>query len=166
MAAPGFYENREAAKHVIDRHQALMWEVGDLMAQWEALQEHAAEQAPLPNRKCTDYDFRTYELTASVISTVTSRHDLTHLVVSTYSELLQLGHVVCPLRRLAGSMPILAPVRRADRRRRPAAIHRCPASGRKRRGRSVTPTTRSSGTSSSGMRNGVLAITRDGTRRR
>ena len=27
-----------------DRHQALMWEVGDLMAQWEALQEHAAEQ--------------------------------------------------------------------------------------------------------------------------
>ena len=32
-----------AAKPVIDRHQALMWEVGDLMRQWEALQEHAAE---------------------------------------------------------------------------------------------------------------------------
>jgi ATP-binding cassette subfamily F protein 3 len=38
MSAPGFYEDREAAKPVIDRHQALMWEVGDLMNQWEALQ--------------------------------------------------------------------------------------------------------------------------------
>jgi ATP-binding cassette subfamily F protein 3 len=44
MAAPGFYQNLEAAKPVTDRHQALMWEVGDLIAQWEALQEHAAEQ--------------------------------------------------------------------------------------------------------------------------
>ena len=42
MAAPGFYQNLEAAKPVTDRHQALMWEVGDLIAQWEALQEHAA----------------------------------------------------------------------------------------------------------------------------
>jgi ATP-binding cassette subfamily F protein 3 len=39
MSAPGFYENHEAAKPIIDRHQALMWEVGDLMAQWEALQD-------------------------------------------------------------------------------------------------------------------------------
>jgi len=38
MSAPGFYEDHEAAKPVIDRHQALMWEVGDLMNQWEALQ--------------------------------------------------------------------------------------------------------------------------------
>jgi len=38
MAGPGFYENREAAQPVIDRHQALMWEVGDLMHRWEALQ--------------------------------------------------------------------------------------------------------------------------------
>ena len=38
MSAPGFYEDHEAAKPVIDRHQALMWEVGDLMYQWEALQ--------------------------------------------------------------------------------------------------------------------------------
>jgi ATP-binding cassette subfamily F protein 3 len=38
MAAPGFYEDRDAAKPLIDRHQALMWEVGDLMNQWEALQ--------------------------------------------------------------------------------------------------------------------------------
>ncbi len=43
MAAPGFYQNLESAKPVTDRHQALMWEVGDLIAQWEALQEHAAE---------------------------------------------------------------------------------------------------------------------------
>ena len=39
MSAPGFYENHESAKPVIDRHQALMWEVGDLMHQWEALQQ-------------------------------------------------------------------------------------------------------------------------------
>src|SRR5262245_2639631 len=43
MAAPGFYANLEAAKPVTDRHQALMWEVGELIAPWEALQEHAAE---------------------------------------------------------------------------------------------------------------------------
>jgi ATP-binding cassette, subfamily F, member 3 len=42
MSSPGFYDNREASKRTIDRHQSLMWEVGDLMAQWEALQEHAA----------------------------------------------------------------------------------------------------------------------------
>jgi ATP-binding cassette subfamily F protein 3 len=40
MSATGFYDNHEAAKPVIDRHQALMWEVGDLMGQWETLQEH------------------------------------------------------------------------------------------------------------------------------
>ena len=38
MAAPGFYDDRDASKPVIDRHQTLMWEVGDLMGQWEALQ--------------------------------------------------------------------------------------------------------------------------------
>jgi ATP-binding cassette subfamily F protein 3 len=42
MSSPGFYDDREASKQTIDRHQSLMWEVGDLMAQWEALQEHAA----------------------------------------------------------------------------------------------------------------------------
>ena len=39
MAAAGFYDDRDAARPVIDRHQALMWEVGDLMSQWETLQE-------------------------------------------------------------------------------------------------------------------------------
>ena len=38
MAAPGFYEARERAESLVGRHQALMWEVGDLMNQWEALQ--------------------------------------------------------------------------------------------------------------------------------
>jgi ATP-binding cassette subfamily F protein 3 len=37
MAAPGFYDQREQAESVVTRHQALMWEVGDLMNQWEAL---------------------------------------------------------------------------------------------------------------------------------
>jgi ATP-binding cassette subfamily F protein 3 len=37
MSAPGFYDDRDVSKPVIDRHQALMWEVGDLMAQWEAM---------------------------------------------------------------------------------------------------------------------------------
>jgi ATP-binding cassette subfamily F protein 3 len=45
MSAAGFYDDRAAAKAAADRHQALMWEVGDLMAQWEALQEHAESQA-------------------------------------------------------------------------------------------------------------------------
>jgi hypothetical protein len=44
MGAPGFYENLDAVRPVTDRHQALMWEVGDLISQWEALQEHAAGQ--------------------------------------------------------------------------------------------------------------------------
>jgi len=38
MSAPGFYDDHESAKPIIDKHQALMWEVGDLMHQWEELQ--------------------------------------------------------------------------------------------------------------------------------
>jgi ATP-binding cassette subfamily F protein 3 len=41
MAAPGFYDDRAAAQPIVDRHQALMWQVGDLMHQWEQL--HAAD---------------------------------------------------------------------------------------------------------------------------
>ena len=37
MSAPGFYEDRAAAQGLIDRHQALMWQVGELMHQWEML---------------------------------------------------------------------------------------------------------------------------------
>jgi len=43
ISAPGFYDQPDTAREIIDQHQALMWEVGDLMGQWEALQEHAAE---------------------------------------------------------------------------------------------------------------------------
>ena len=39
MSTPGFYEDRDASRTVIARHQTLMWEVGDLMGQWETLQE-------------------------------------------------------------------------------------------------------------------------------
>ena len=38
MAADGFYNDRVAAESVVSRHQALMWDVGDLMHQWETLQ--------------------------------------------------------------------------------------------------------------------------------
>jgi ATP-binding cassette subfamily F protein 3 len=55
MSAPGFYDDRDASKELIDRHQALMWEVGDLMGQWEALQEHAAEhETPTPTVTATE----------------------------------------------------------------------------------------------------------------
>jgi len=37
MSAPGFYDNRDEAQPLIDRHQALMWELGELMHQWEEL---------------------------------------------------------------------------------------------------------------------------------
>jgi ATP-binding cassette subfamily F protein 3 len=39
MSSPGFYEDRDAARPILDRHQALMWEVGDLMSQWEELSQ-------------------------------------------------------------------------------------------------------------------------------
>jgi len=39
MAAPGFYEQRDAAQSRVTRHQTLMWEVGQLMQQWEILAE-------------------------------------------------------------------------------------------------------------------------------
>jgi len=43
MAAPGFYDRHETSKPVLDQHQALMWEVGDLLGQWEMLQAEAEE---------------------------------------------------------------------------------------------------------------------------
>ena len=39
MATPGFYDDRDAANPLIDRHQNLMWEVGNLVEQWELLQQ-------------------------------------------------------------------------------------------------------------------------------
>ena len=40
MAAPGFYDDRATAQPIIDKHQTLMWTVGDLIHQWEELQLH------------------------------------------------------------------------------------------------------------------------------
>jgi ATP-binding cassette subfamily F protein 3 len=37
MSEPGFYEARESAESLVNRHKQLMWEVGDLMNQWESL---------------------------------------------------------------------------------------------------------------------------------
>ena len=42
MSEPGFYEDRARSQPLIDRHQTLMWEVGDLMHQWEALQKRSS----------------------------------------------------------------------------------------------------------------------------
>ena len=41
MTAPGFYDNRDQAQPLIDRHQTLMWELGELMHQWEQLSKNA-----------------------------------------------------------------------------------------------------------------------------
>ena len=38
MSAPGFYDDRDASKPRVEKHQALMWQLGDLMHQWEELQ--------------------------------------------------------------------------------------------------------------------------------
>ncbi len=45
MAEPGFYEDREQSAKAAEEHQKLMWETGDLMAQWEALQAEVDEKA-------------------------------------------------------------------------------------------------------------------------
>ena len=44
MAAPGFFTDQASADEAVKRHQKLMWEVGDLMNQWEALEQEAAEK--------------------------------------------------------------------------------------------------------------------------
>ncbi|MCA1583358.1 MAG: ABC-F family ATP-binding cassette domain-containing protein [Acidobacteria bacterium] len=38
MSAHGFFDDRSAAQPIVERHQLLMWEVGDLLNQWEMLQ--------------------------------------------------------------------------------------------------------------------------------
>ena len=42
MSDTHFYDRRAAAEEIVARHQQLMWEVGDLMNQWEALQAELA----------------------------------------------------------------------------------------------------------------------------
>jgi ATP-binding cassette subfamily F protein 3 len=48
MSAPGFYDDRTAAQGVIGRHQTLMWQVGDLMHEWEELQ---TDPLPTPPKR-------------------------------------------------------------------------------------------------------------------
>ncbi len=38
MAAPGFYDDRDASQKAAHEHQSLMWKVGELMQRWEDLQ--------------------------------------------------------------------------------------------------------------------------------
>jgi ATP-binding cassette subfamily F protein 3 len=38
MASPGFYDDRARAEEAGEEHRTLMWEVGELLNQWEALQ--------------------------------------------------------------------------------------------------------------------------------
>jgi ATP-binding cassette subfamily F protein 3 len=45
MAEPGFYDDRERAARAAEEHQKLMWETGDLMARWEALQAEVDEKS-------------------------------------------------------------------------------------------------------------------------
>ncbi len=44
MTSPGFYDDRARATEAAEKHQTLMWEAGDLMAQWEALQAEVDER--------------------------------------------------------------------------------------------------------------------------
>jgi ATP-binding cassette subfamily F protein 3 len=48
MADPAFYADRDASRPAVDRHQALMWEIGDLMHQWEELSAEAESLAGGP----------------------------------------------------------------------------------------------------------------------
>ena len=43
IADPNFYNDEANAKACIDKHQVFMWEVGDLMNEWETLQKEAEE---------------------------------------------------------------------------------------------------------------------------
>ncbi|HKZ32108.1 MAG TPA: ATP-binding cassette domain-containing protein [Vicinamibacteria bacterium] len=45
MAEPGFYDDRARATQAAEDHQKRMWEAGELMAQWEALQGELDEKA-------------------------------------------------------------------------------------------------------------------------
>ncbi len=45
MSAPDFYTDHEKSKPVLARHQALMWEVGELLGQWEMLQSELSRSA-------------------------------------------------------------------------------------------------------------------------
>ena len=45
MAEPGFYDDRARAAQAAEEHQKAMWQAGELMAQWEALQAEYDEKS-------------------------------------------------------------------------------------------------------------------------
>jgi ATP-binding cassette subfamily F protein 3 len=45
MAEPGFYDDRARAAQAAEQHQKAMWQAGELMAQWEALQAEYDEKS-------------------------------------------------------------------------------------------------------------------------
>ena len=49
MAAADFYNDHEKSKPVLAQHQSLMWEVGELLGQWEMLQSEAELFSDLRN---------------------------------------------------------------------------------------------------------------------
>ena len=46
MASPGFYDDHVTARALIDKHQTLMWKVGDLLHRWEELQIAQTDDTP------------------------------------------------------------------------------------------------------------------------
>jgi len=50
MSAADFYNDHEKSKPVLAQHQALMWEVGELLGQWEMLQSEAEQYADIRNQ--------------------------------------------------------------------------------------------------------------------
>ena len=49
MSAPDFYANHEASKPMLTKHQELMWEVGELLSQWEMLQSELSDYEDVRN---------------------------------------------------------------------------------------------------------------------
>ena len=174
----GVLRRPRAAKPVIDRHQALMWEVGDLMRQWEDAAGRADRSAAL-------------DRTADIVTALTIRRESQGSEVALVTDSISGDFLTCivPVRRsrCTGLPACSTPCERvhASRhdgarhavaqivgkhhacrrlRRRPAARRsvRRPAHGADCR-RACRSTISSSATSSRSMRNGVLAINRDGT---
>ena len=53
IADPNFYNDEANAKACIDKHQVFMWEVGNLMSEWETLQKEAEELSEKIQRTIT-----------------------------------------------------------------------------------------------------------------
>ena len=160
MAAPGFYDDREAAKPVIDRHQALMWEVGDLMPS---------------GRRCRSTPPSTIRNVSPNVTALLHSRFLRY----DYRFVMQ----IAPLRGINTSLPHFPPIHRCSARARrlplppwfgfrsvelsdamTSAPPPCSAPRRSTAARGPEPADAFFRHIVAGMRNGVLAITRAGTR--